>query len=487
MDRYLLVLNRLTALQSAFLSNRQRQIETICMALNCSRYEAPSRFIDFSKARNFSNNTLGSATQGIGLQNFLFQILLGAELLIRLRKEPSTTSYAGLINDSISALMVVTTSWMENVTIRGPTPTVLTLSSGSATTAEPSKYVLATQVHQQQTEGIIRFGEFLSWPYMDEVRNFMENALQNLISGKERISFDVCDWLYGLVLPGKLFRYCIMCCLVYASPSVRSLGSAPFYDNGLVVKNKSYWPKRTVLGRVLGGLKNARSVCGWVGPVPAPENGASGWISLKARSVEIPTPVSTTHTSLQGLGFEEDWTETPEAILQSITDSNEWIQVSPPSRPIDDPSCSVFKGIHLSEIQSSTLMGTSGTNSTKEYRASLDFELNGTNTRYTLYSNPLFVYAPPCVGTHSLHRRQAQRYLSSIIKVASLKEADAPSDMLVIIDALGKKDEVVARAWCAERARHAVIMRDRECCFACATRIASASTGLGFNVLIWSR
>jgi hypothetical protein len=453
------------------------------MALNRSIYDAPTRFIDFSKARNISNNTLGTAAQGIGLQNFLFQILLGAELLVRLRKEPVTTSYACLISDAISGLIVLSALWMENVTINGP--------KAISTTPSPSpssRYTLVATEHQRKAEGLIRFGELLSWPYMEEARNYIENAYQDLITGRQVVGFDICDWLFGLILPGKIFRHRIMCCLVYASPSVRSLNPAPFWDNGLVIKDKSYWPKRSVLGRVLGGLKNPRSVCGWIGPVPAPEGGPSGWILLNARSVDIPRPVNSTQTSLESLGFGDDGTESPEAILQSFADPNEWIQVSPPSRPTNDSSRSVFKAIYLTEIPSTTTIAiaNSAISTSKEYRASLEFEIDGTRLRYTLYSNPIFVYAAPCVGTHTLHRRQGQNYLSRVIRVADLKEADAPSDLLVIIDALGQGDEVVARAWCAERARHAVIRRDGECCFACAIGLVTTK-GLGFHVLIWSR
>jgi hypothetical protein len=465
------------------------------MTYNRSLYEAPTRFLDFSKERNISTNTLGSSIgNGIGLQNFLFQILLGAELLIRVRKEP-LTSYDWLITDASSALMVLSALWMQNVTIQGPRATAVTnpLTPSTTMSANPPnpKYTLVAMQHSQQAEGLIRFGEALSWPYMDEARSYIENAYQNLISSKRTVDLDTCDWLYGLTFPGKIFRHRLMCCLVYASPSIRSINPAPFWDNGLVVKNKSYWPKRTVLGRVLGGLKNPRSVCGWVGPFPAPEGNFSGWIRLNARRADIPVPVDKTQTSLQSLGFElRDETEDPEVMLQSITDPNELIQDCPPSRPTNDSSRSVFKAIHLSEISSATAT-TAGTDTTlrtsREYRASLDFEVNGSLTRYTLYSNSIFIYAPPCVGTHTIHRRQAQKFLSSIVKVADLKDAYPPSDELVIIDALGQGEEVVARAWCAERAKHAVIRRGGECCFACATVVATGYTGLGVNVLIWSR
>ena len=59
-------------------------------------------------------------TPGIGFKNFLFQILIGEELLIRLRKAAITVSYGGLVTDAISALMVLASLWMENVVIQGP-------------------------------------------------------------------------------------------------------------------------------------------------------------------------------------------------------------------------------------------------------------------------------------------------------------------------------------------------------------------------------
>ena len=113
---------RLQTLQYGFHvgGSRQKQISYMCMALTRSLYDAPSRFIDCSKARVFSNNTLGAAGSGIGRKNFLYQILIGAELLIRLRKEPATTSYSGLMTDAISGLVVLAALWMENVVIQGP-------------------------------------------------------------------------------------------------------------------------------------------------------------------------------------------------------------------------------------------------------------------------------------------------------------------------------------------------------------------------------
>jgi hypothetical protein len=463
-------------------------IESICLALNRNVFDHPNRFVDFSKARNISNHTLGGLTQGIGLANFLYQILLGAELLVRLRKEPVTTNYTGLITDSISGLLVLAGLWMQNVTINGPNN--VASPPGQPT---PIPYTLYSRVHQRQAEGLIRFAEALQWPFMEEARNYIENAYNDLTSGKP-IGYDICDWLFGLILPGKIFRHRIMCCLVYASPTIRSLNPALFFDDGLIVGHKSYWPKRTVLGRVLGGHKDAKSVCGWVGPMPAPTGNVTGWVRIAARRVDCPIPCNTSLNSLESLGFDQPGPEeTAETIITNITDPNEWIQAIPPARLSSELASTrcALQTINLTEMPraASATAGVTPSTKEKEYRASLTFSIGApTNTvTYTLYSNPLFVSPHPCVGIHTLHRRQVAKYLASTIRVPDLKEAYPPSDQFLLIDATGEGEECVARAWCAERARHAVIRRGSETCFACAATMVGARSGLGFNVLIWSR
>ncbi|KAH8589023.1 hypothetical protein B0O99DRAFT_582254 [Bisporella sp. PMI_857] len=485
--RGFLGLSQLIALQSGFSTNRQRQIEYICMGLNRSLYDAPTRFVDFSKARNISNNTLGTVGQGISLHHFLYQILLGAELLVRLRKEPITISYAGVVTDPLSALIVLSSLWMANVTITAvPVTTTLT----TALIPAPN-YTLYAVNSQQQIQGLIRFAEALSWPLMGEARAYIENSYRALIVNPTSVGFDMCDWLFGLILPGRIFRHRIMSCLVFASPTIRNINSAPYWDNGLIVKNKSYWPKSTVLGRVLGGLRNPKSVCGWLGPVPAPEGWTeTGWVKLNSRRVDIPVPISTTgQDTLESLGFgSSEANEDPEALIHSIVDPNEWIpSPGPPPRRASDTSRTQFKGFRLTQL-AGTATAALGSLPTIEYRASVDFDINGKLGTYVLYSNPVFVSAPPCVGTHLINRRRANKYLSAdnVIKVADLKEAYPEADKLVIIDAQGASEEVVARAWCAERARHAVIRRGPDCCFSCAVAVATRRTGLGVNVLIWS-
>jgi hypothetical protein len=452
-------------------------------------HDEPTRFADFTKVRTYTGLFLLATNQHDKMRDFLYQILLGVELLIRLRLQPVSTVYTGIMTDHISSLIVAADLFMQGVEIT----TSATRSTTVLGNAPPLCTFFASN-HQRNVESLLRTAEALSWPLMDEMRHCLETAYVDLASGTSGASFDTYDWLFGLVMPGKYYRHRVMCTLVDTTPSIRSWGGAPFYDNGIVVKNKSYWPKRTVLGRVLGGLRNPKSVCGWIGPVPAPSGtdakGApfQGWIFLNVRRLEIPTPVVKSATPLEALGFTNS--DTNHQILDSIVNINEYIISPGPSVSPNQPKA-IFKGIYLEPItQPRPNTETSPTRTPGECRASLDFEINNVSVRYTLFTLPVFVTAPPCVGTHVQFRRQAQMRLRDAVLVKDLKDTNTAADRLLVINAMGEGDEVVARAWCAERGRHAVIRRDvpgRECCFACACSLAAGDTGLNVNVLIWTK
>ncbi|KAK6342326.1 hypothetical protein TWF718_007729 [Orbilia javanica] len=454
-------------------ANLRNQITDICYVLN--RADS-TKYIDMSNCRHLTNNTLGTAAQGIGLRNFLFQILLGCELLVRLLKEPAGATYTGLISHNISANLVIADLWMQNIdTKRETTPEGL------------PRHLLISLVHQRQCEGLIRFAETLKWPHMDEARNYIEGAYNDLITGKA-IGFDMCDWLFGLVRPGKLFRHLIMNCLVYSSPSIRSFQGAPTFTCGLVLHNRSYWPRRSVLGGVLGGLRNLTSVCGWVGPAPKADGAAVGWCQVDARKVTIPIPCTKSQRTAEEL---EEGRIGPDGRLMNaeeqisdLADINQWAVPSFPSRSNPDDLTVTFKGIRLLLQQDQAV--TSTLTPLKIYRAAVDFDISGASVSYTLYSNPTFVAAHPCVGSHLAHRTETKAIRKTIIPAVELKETYLQYNSLLVIDATLKGEEVLARAWCSERGCNAVIWRGDETCFACAALMTMSTNGLGFNVLIRS-
>ncbi|KAF3159369.1 hypothetical protein TWF788_003778 [Orbilia oligospora] len=454
-------------------ANLRNQITDICYVLN--RVDA-TKYVDMSNCRHLTNNTLGTVAQGIGLKNFLFQILLGCELLVRLLKEPANATYTGLISHNISANLVIADLWMQNIDTKRET-----------TSAGLPRHLLISLVHQRQCEGLIRFAETFKWPYMDEARNYIEGAYNDLITGKA-IGFDMCDWLFGLVRPGKLFRHLIMNCLVYSSPSIRDFQGAPTFTCGLVLLNRSYWPRRSVLGGVLGGLKNLTTVCGWVGPAPKAEGIAPGWCQVDARKVTIPVPCTKSQRTAEELEEAKIGPDgrvmNAEEQISDLADINQWAVPSFPSRSNPNDSTVTLKGIRLLLQQDQAV--TSTLTPLKIYRAAVDFDISGTAVSYTLYSNPTFVTAHPCVGNHLAHRTETKAIRKTIIPAVDLKETYLQYNSLLVIDATLKGEEVLARAWCSERGCNAVVWRGDETCFACAALMTMSTNGLGFNVLIRS-
>jgi len=130
-----------------------------------------------------------------------------------------------------------------------------------------------------------------------------------------------------------------------------------------------------------------------------------------------------------------------------------------------------------------------------QYRASLVFKIDSSINPiiYKLFTNPVFVSLPPCrpgpKGTqHEVHMRELPRYQKNIWTIEQLKEHqpddDTDDDTSMIINATGTGAEVLARAWCSERGRNAVVRRPGGPCFVCSVRAAGKGS-LETGVLIW--
>lgn len=472
----LLGMSQIHTLQCGFGPNGRLQdrIDNICYMITRTHFDEPTRVRDFSAIGNLSSLLKPPATQPTQLRDFLFQILLGFELLIRLRRQVVQPSYSSIITYNISCMMVAASQFKTNVRI--------VQNPATPGSASPT-YGFVPLNHNSHAQGLIKFAETIKWPFLDEAKRFIYTATSNMAIGTWPSGAYLCDFLFGLVLPGKMFRHLILCALVQATPSIGTLGVASYYDNGLVLHRRaSYWPQRTVLGRVLGGSQDMVSCCGWIGPAPAPRGTSShgvinGWVFISTENACIPTPVVTPLIA---------------TTAQPPEDPNNFIIPTPPTQEPNNRG-SVLKHINLDMITNRTVQAILALVpglAQEAYRASLDFEINGAPVRYTLYKNPIFVTAPPCVGTHPMLRSVAEKWLCGTVTVANLRTTIPEVGKLLIINALGDGDEILARAWCAEHGKNAIVRRNQpglECCLTCACTLADSANGLNIHVVIWSK
>jgi hypothetical protein len=258
------------------------------------------------------------------------------------------------------------------------------------------------------------------------MRDYAENVYSSLIGGGAAVGLSCWDWLFGAYLPGKYASYKIMAALVYSTPSLRELGSALFFDSGLVVENRSYWRARTVLGRVLGGLRSANAAHGWVGPCPGVMvEGASpsfkGYVRLHARRVEFVNVADRRrdedddeNQGGMGRSLKRRPGESTRAFLSELGDMSKWTAPLPPGTSMVSI---IFERIQLKKMP----MESGQTEAHREHQASLQFKINGVNVIFTCYTLPTFVTAHPCIGEHVAHDREMGLYTGTVVELNQLK------------------------------------------------------------------
>jgi tetratricopeptide (TPR) repeat protein len=369
-------------------------------------------------------------------------------------------------------------------------------------------------IHEQQVEGLLLFAERMKWPYINELRDYAEDVYSNLRGGTG-IDIDLHDWLYGLVLPGKWFSFKIMTALILCTPSIKSqTGISRYYECGLSLPTRSYWRLRTVLGRVLGCLPGVLSLCGWIGPCPRVEfdppvlTNRPRHVRIKTRRIALTEHSSDSDDGVTYLrsGYDRYSAtrigpdEEMEPYLAEMRDQSNWIIPEPPIRDISTCEIELIQlkelalDIGVAQKAAKGELNDLDVELETQYRASITFKIDN-NQRpitYKLFTNPVFVTPPPCrlgpKGPHEVHMRELPRFQRNIWPIDRLKDhtpEDSDGDEVMVINATGKGAEVLARAWCSERGKNAVICRAGGPCFVCAVRAASKGS-LGTGVLIWT-
>lgn len=353
-----------------------------------------------------------------------------------------------------------------------------------------------SHVHESQVDGLLYFAEKMRWPYLNEVRDVAEEVYSELHGGKTT-NFFVADWLYGLTLPGKHFAFKIMTTLVHCSPTISTSLGVPFYMNSnIVLQKQSYWRVCSVLGRVLGALPGIKSLGGWIGPCPpvsispATESPFKPLhVRLKARHIPPQTPIEKSNDNTIVLDrrrydpYEYTRPTADEDLNAYIADMMTEEAYVVPQPPVKSFSEVILQSINLKRQPRETNISSNARQQPEdqeaEYRASLTFTIdNSSPITYTLYTNPIFITLPTCYdGPHEVHRRELKRFQTIPWEVERLKEHVPDDDEegkegVMLINATGKGAEVLARAWCSERSRHAVVVREGGACLVCAVRCA---------------
>jgi len=373
-----------------------------------------------------------------------------------------------------------------------------------------------SNIHEQQVEGLLVFAGRMKWPYINEVRDYAEDIYSNLRAG-EIININLHDWLYGTMLPGKWFSFKIMTALIFCTPSidVDKVAVAPYYDCGLSLPTRSYWRVRTVLGRVLGCLPGVISLCGWIGPCPRVEfdppvqGDKPRHIRIKTRRVALTDCNSDSDNAVIHIGSRYARQEATRiqpneevgSYLAEMRDPSNWVVPEPPVRDVGTCEIESIRlkrlalDINVAQKAAKGMLDDLGVELKTEYRASITFKMdnNESAVTYKLFTNPVFVTPPPCrpgpKGAHEVHIRELPRFQKNIWSIERLKDhtaEDSDDDEVMVINATGKGAEVLARAWCSERGKSAVIRRIGGPCFVCAVRAASRGS-LGTGVLIWTQ
>ncbi|UKZ73400.1 hypothetical protein TrVFT333_001046 [Trichoderma virens FT-333] len=304
-------------------------------------------------------------------------------------------------------------------------------------------------VHEQQVEGLLLFAERMRWPYINEVRDYAEDVYSSLHTG------DV---------------------FLAACPA-----SSHF-----------------VAGSDLAPRLNST-------PVERPVQ--PHHVRVKARRIALTEHSTNQDDGVWGRSLYDRRRATDirpdeemEPYMAEMRDPSNWVIPEPPVRDVG--TCEILS-IQLKKLAPQVgaarkaaegKIQDSQAEHEAEYRASITFKMDNNEeaVTYKLFTNPVFVTPPPCnegpKGAHEVHMRGLQLFQKNIWSLDRLKDhtaEDTDDDEVMVINATGNGAEVLARAWCSERGKCAVIRRPGGPCFVCAVRAASRES-LGTRVLIWT-
>ncbi|KAH8556498.1 hypothetical protein BGW37DRAFT_472805 [Umbelopsis sp. PMI_123] len=413
---------------------------------------------DFSKLSSVSTSMSQHPND---TANFLYIILLATELRLRLPLIKENT-FQTAVREKVKADLIVAKRWWDCMNLaRNP--------------ASPGNFSWHSLIYEQQTSGLIRFAELMNWPYLSSIRSKIENSYRSLRSGAT-LNAHMWDWIFGLCLPGKYYSFKVMTALISFTPEIYAIGPAPYYDSGLVLKDKTYWRITSVLGRVLGATPGARASLSWIGPCAVVIRGlvkVPAWVKVTARLIPH-TDITSFDADLDDVdNFIPAIRDNPTAdeidrLLQNYENRSNWITPLPPNplkRQNEKDKYEII-GIELKKNPISIEVGYDDPLDAT-HSSSLIMKINGIQVTFNLYTNPLFLCSHPCTGSHAVHKDKLAKVRQAFVSPNELKQLNTWDGILLVNVQGSGNAEVAARAWCAERGWHALV-KHHKTCFYCA-------------------
>jgi hypothetical protein len=304
-------------------------------------------------------------------------------------------------------------------------------------------------------------------------------------------------FLTGFILPGEaISHFLISTLLENDAAAITALGDSANLYSGFIYKERSWWSKACVIGRVLACLRGATECMGWISLPCVPSGFEDGWVDVKSTPVE--------HTGAPRI-------EDVDALAadSSLVASKDLVSLKPGdfTLPLDSENLPVwstkFGGLQLDLLEESNLVDSI----TPSFSATLHFssssisnELGG-QPNIALHHLVTFISAYPCttppieklqilkgsrrnetvleaLPAHPLHISQIYQIIpvaSALTQSFSFPDDLSSENEVVVLDARGDNVlELLARAWCSLQGEHALISRVGTTCLACSIREARA-------------
>ncbi|KAF2157046.1 hypothetical protein K461DRAFT_289400 [Myriangium duriaei CBS 260.36] len=518
----------------------------------------------------------------------LLQITLAAELLMRIYACSDSRARCRQLSRKVAWDLVLADRFLRGVSIRAGTVdksnehrapnrssvfSVLTfVTAREDFEDEVVQPLVVPRDEAAQLDGLLTFARVLDWPHADELEHDIRSRLEpepkrlstaqpstpifhprekdgylgvlirsdgsqkSLQTGRlsrshscasnagfEAVGSATRSWLAGLVMPGESAADLLMSSLLEQSANNLLQGPSQLGD-GFFYRDRSYWSKSCIMGRVLAASKNAHDTMSWISiSSTASPTHTDGWVRVHSTPIsesseprlampDLMTGNAAFSTKLNSQNVLESdlvWpTDEPPVLGNTI----ERYTVSFESS-MRDAGCAPLTGVVTFDPPPSSLG-----------LRSLTLSLTYDSTFIT--SQPCFprsraprsanasprsadkeLPAPPC---HPLHISQPYRVLpvtnllaprdiqdpllgelGDCVRSAGVRRdsgagrgARSPviashvsryDDAVLVLDCRGSPAlQVLGRAWCASAGWHAIVGRERRTCMGCCVREAKA-------------